>query len=144
MIPKRALLPVALGALALTGCATTSDTPTSTPASSYTGPPGWSYIDTNARGDEDFIDHSTIRRDGDLVTLWQKTNYKRPTQFGDRSIRVQHQYDCRNERSRILVITGFTGPDLTGDITGSETTPTAWKPAQTGNVLAAKLRSACR
>jgi len=143
MIPKRALLPVALGALALTGCATTSRTPTSTPASGYTGPPGWSLVDTNARGDEEFIDYSTIRRDGDLVTLWQKTNYKRPTQFGDRSIRVQYQYDCRNEKSRILVITGFTGPDLTGDITGSETTPTAWKPAQTGDVLAAKLRSAC-
>jgi hypothetical protein len=144
MMPKRTLLPVALGVLALSGCATTSDTRTPTPASSYTGPPGWSYLDTNARGDEDFIDYSTIRRDGDLVTLWQKTNYKRPTQFGDRSIRVQHQYDCRNEKSRILVITGFTGADLTGDITGSETTPTAWKPVQTGNPLAAKLRSACR
>ena len=143
MIPRLALLSIAIGALTLSACATTTSSTPSPMASASKGAPGWSYIDTNTRGDEDYIDYSTIGRDGNLVTLWQKTNYIRPTQFGDRSIRVQYQYDCRNGKSRILSITGFSGPDLTGDITGSETTPTTWKSAPRGSVLAAKFRSAC-
>ncbi|GKS63704.1 hypothetical protein YTPLAS72_10080 [Nitrospira sp.] len=60
-----------------------------------------------------YVDPSTIRRDGDLVTLWQLTDYKMmqgnapfgqfmmgPHRFF--STKSQKEFDCANKRVRLL------------------------------------------
>jgi hypothetical protein len=144
-ITKRALIPLALGALAVTGCATG---PSQTTTGAAKGPSGWSYVGSNASGDSFFIDYGTIRRNGAFAIAAQKQTWKTPEIFckGDspaRSARFIGEFDCRAEQTRRLHSTAFSGPDLDGEVVVGSNASGPWRRVVPGTIGARMLKAAC-
>lgn len=75
------------------------------------------YAEWVAVGDNDdpgmtvYMDPATIRREGNLVTVWELLDYKNAqTQKGisHLSIKVQFKYDCVKERHRLLAFSQYS------------------------------------
>ena len=72
----------------------------------------WTRVGSN----DDFIqyvDRATIRRDGNLVKMWGLKTFKAVQPGTDGypylSTKVQSEYDCKEEKSRILAFSHFSG-----------------------------------
>jgi hypothetical protein len=53
-------------------------------------------------GEEFFFDPSTVRKIGDFSKVWTITNLSRRNKDGASSFRLRKEFDCPNERFRIL------------------------------------------
>ena len=71
----------------------------------------------NTQGDEAYyIDMTTLRIDDSLRRVWTLTNLKKKGSQGEMSVRVLREIDCKNERTRSLAMTGFTGAMSDGEM----------------------------
>jgi hypothetical protein len=61
-----------------------------------------------------YIDLTTLRKDGNLRTIWQLHDEVKPGSDGTLSSRIQWEYDCSGERVRMISATGHSGPKATG------------------------------
>jgi len=52
--------------------------------------------------DDHYIDPATIRKDGNLVKVWEVNNLKQRHKDGELSRRARFEYDCKQERYRLL------------------------------------------
>ena len=92
-------------------------------------------------------DPVTIRRSGDMVTMWSLINYTKPRKTEDDKAYLsskQHlEYDCVERLSRRLEFSRHT--DLTGwgEVVYSNTTPGAWSPVAAGTVAGELFKFAC-
>ena len=117
-ITTLALIPLALGPLAMIGCATG---PSQTSTSTDQGPLGWSYVGSNSSGDSYFIDYGTIRRNGGYAKVAQKHVWKTPEIFCNgkspaRSGRFVGEYNCRTGQTRSLLSTANPAPTWMGNL----------------------------
>lgn len=145
-IAKRALVPLVLGSLVMTGCATTGPSQTST--STFQGQANWSYAASDPSGDTYFIDYGTIRRDGDYAKVAQKHVWKKPEVFcnGDshgRSALFVGEYDCRARQTRSLMSAAYSGPDLDGELVFGSDAAGPWQRVVPGTVSANILDAVC-
>jgi hypothetical protein len=101
----------------------------------------WSLFDDNLGGTEVYLDYSTIEQVNRYARIWARYNYAHPTSAGSRSVRVLQEFDCREERHRVLTITAFAGENLTGREIGTAQRQTEWNPTVPGTI-GASLRSA--
>jgi hypothetical protein len=69
----------------------------------------WVQVSTNEVLDG-YIDPETIRTDGDLRRVWQMQNYKQRQSDLYFSFRSRIEYDCKQERRRVLSASGHSGP----------------------------------
>jgi len=69
-----------------------------------------------------YIDLSTVRKEGSLRKVWEVQDLKQGDKSGVLSRRIRKEYDCKQERVRILYISAHSGPMLQGDslITNSD------------------------
>jgi len=83
-----------------------------------TASPAWADWELlgNAQGDEVYIDMTTLRIDNSLRRVWTLTNLKKKGSQGEMSVRVLREIDCKNERTRSLAMTGFTGAMSDGEM----------------------------
>ena len=144
-ITKLALIPLALGPLAMTGCATG---PSQTSTSAYQGPSGWSYVGSDSSGDSYFIDYGTIRRHGDHANVAQKHIWKTPEILCNgnspaRSALFVGEYDCRTEQTRSLLSAAYSGPDLDGELIFGRDASSPWRRVVPGTVSASILKAVC-
>lgn len=100
-------------------------------------------------GETEFANRSTIRRKGNLVRMWRLTDYK-IGQANDGNFYLsamsQVEFDCADNRLRVLAITVFTEHMGKGKKVGSE--PFAysyakWKPVLPGTVGEGGWKIAC-
>ncbi len=59
-----------------------------------------------------YVDPSTVRRNGNLVKMWTLLDYKTIQNSGDRSYlsqQAQSEYDCVEERIRMLAFGSYSG-----------------------------------
>jgi hypothetical protein len=88
-----------------------------------------------------YVDPDSIRRKGDLVTLWQLYDYKAVQTVGGNSFlssKVQRQFDCGNQRTKLLAFTHFAGNMGNGNRIMTDSDEAEWKsvaPGSVGNVL---------
>lgn len=75
-----------------------------------------------------FIDPESIRGNGHFRRVWVITNMKKQVVEGVQSYRVQWEHDCREERSRVLSLSGYTKPLAEGDMLFSSSDPQNWEP----------------
>jgi hypothetical protein len=73
--------------------------------------PAWKFI----AGTDDFtmvfVDFETIRREGSVVKVWELINHTKPRILEGREIfstRSKVEYDCKQEKSRVLTMTWFS------------------------------------
>jgi hypothetical protein len=95
-----------------------------------------------------YVDLATIRRHGNLIKMWNLRDYKttqKNVNQGYMSIRSQSEYDCKEEQSRMLAISTFSGNMVKGELVGSVNTDlsSAWEPVAPGTVGEAYWKIAC-
>jgi len=94
-----------------------------------------------------YADPDTIRRKGELVKMWALFDFE-TVQIGGGtsylSMRVQRQFDCADERTRLLTGTWFLGNMGTGDISLDFDEERKWQSVPPGSVSQALWTIACR
>jgi hypothetical protein len=145
-IARLALIPLALGHLAVSGCATG---PNQASTSTAPGPSAWTYVGSNSSGDSYFIDHGTIRRSGDYAKVAEKHIWKRPELFCDgnntaQSGRFVGEYNCRTEKMRTLLSTAYSGPDLDGELVFGSDDSSPWRRVGPGTPGELVLKAVCK
>lgn len=88
---------------------------------------GWVKVGETEEGSF-FIDPETIRSSGHFRKVWVITNMKKLIVDGARSYRVQWEYDCKEERSRVLYLSGHSKQSATGEMLFSSSAPQRWEP----------------
>lgn len=77
-----------------------------------------------------YVDPATLRRNGNLAKMWQLYDYKTvQTVAGDSLLSMKrfNEYDCTEERTRMLGYTWFSGNMGNGDVVYSTTEQLPWE-----------------
>jgi hypothetical protein len=93
-----------------------------------------------------YVDPDTIRRKGNLVTIWTLSDYKVVQgQMGSSwiSIKVLDEYDCTEEKFRILASSAYAEPMGTGELVYYDSDPGKWTPVVPDSVGQAMWKAAC-
>lgn len=95
-----------------------------------------------------YVDPATIRREGDLVTLWQLTDYtwKQGNIIGSRrfaSTTTHKEFDCTGKRVRLLAFTDFLGHMGTGSAASGYVDQDTWLPVEPETLNHALWEVAC-
>jgi len=93
-----------------------------------------------------YIDPDSIRRDGNLVTMWQFYDYKTvQTVGGIRFLTAEEQweFDCAEERSRVLALKEFSGNMGSGTVVYTNSQEGKWVPVRSGSMGQTVWKVAC-
>ena len=93
-----------------------------------------------------FVDPDTIRRKGNLVKMWQLYDYKTvQTVAGDSllSIKRYNEFDCIEERTRMLAYTWFSGNMGSGKVVYSTPDEQQWEPVVPRSINRTLWKVAC-
>lgn len=90
-----------------------------------------------------YVDPATLRKDGDLRRVWGLTDLKARDAGGELSRRRLDEYDCRQERYRILSISTHSGSMAMGTILFRDSDSSEWQYAAPGSVAGDLLGFAC-
>jgi hypothetical protein len=93
-----------------------------------------------------YVDRATIRRNGNFVKMWHLTDYKKAKVFNDKSdlsARSQREYDCKDEKSRILSLATFSGQMAKGTVTFSTSVTQEWEAVPPESINATLWKIAC-
>ena len=95
---------------------------------------------------DSYVDPATIRRAGNIVTMWTLRNYKTTEVLGSKkylSTRLQYEFDCKQEHFRTLYATFHSGPMADGDVIYSALAPDKWAPIPPESVIEVQRKFAC-
>lgn len=110
-----------------------------------TGPvwAGWVLYEDSGSS-KHFIDPSTIRGTT-LKKVWKKTEFETPGNDGWRSFRSFYEIDCSDKKSRLLQLSAFDGPNLTGRVLETYTyRDSEWVYAAPETIMATSIEIVCR
>ena len=102
----------------------------------------WEMISETHRANF-YIDPTTIRKDGNFRKVWEVQNLKVRHKDGEKSWRTRNEYDCINERQRILSFSTHSGPVATGDVLQIGREPGSWSDVAPGTSGDTILRIVC-
>jgi hypothetical protein len=108
----------------------------------------WMSVSKNESGTTVYVDPGTIRRNGNLVKVWElddnETIRTSAAGISYLSLKVQSEYDCAEEQRRILASYGYSGQMGTGEIVFSRPDPGKWAPVIPGSVGQSAWVFACK
>lgn len=90
-----------------------------------------------------YIDLATIRKEGNLRRVWEVLDLKQRRKDGELSYRVRNEYDCKQERYRILSITSHSGQMAKGEILESSSSPAPWRDIPPDTTAKDSLKLVC-
>ena len=93
-----------------------------------------------------YVDPATISRKGNLAKMWQLHDYKTvQTVAGDSllSIKRYNEYDCTEERTRMLGYTWFSGNMGNGNVVYSTNDVQPWEPVVSRSIDRSLWKVAC-
>ena len=93
-----------------------------------------------------YVDPATIRRNGNLAKMWQLYDYKTvQTVAGDSLLSMKrfNEYDCMDERTRMLGYTWFSGNMGSGNVVYSTSEQQPWEPAVPRSINRSLWKVAC-
>jgi len=95
-----------------------------------------------------FIDATLTTRTGDLVKMWDMTNYSASQQDEQGklylSAKQQKEFDCKGKKLRVLTSIGYSEKMGHGDVMGQDFGPTMWSPISPESIGAALWVTACK
>jgi hypothetical protein len=107
----------------------------------------WVKVNENPRTSV-YADPSTIRKSGNLIKMWTLLDLQRPEISGSSkpylSIKIQTEYDCKNEQSRGLYATSHSENMGKGEVTETSSTPSKWSPVSPQSLEEAMWEFACK
>ena len=93
-----------------------------------------------------YVDRDTIRRKGNLVKMWQLYDYKTvQTVAGDSLLSIQryNEYDCTEERTRMLAYTWFSSNMGRGRVVYKTADEQQWEPVVPRSIDRSLWKVAC-
>jgi hypothetical protein len=107
----------------------------------------WTESDVSDEFTE-YVDRATIRRNGNFVKMWDLADYKtvRKSASNDSylSSKSQIEYDCKEEKSRILAFTRFSGQMGHGTVVyNSGAFEDTWSPISPESIGESLWKIAC-
>jgi len=93
-----------------------------------------------------YVDTGTIRRNGDFVKMWSLVDLKTEEVVeGDSHLSrlVQDEYDCKEEMTRILAMSVFSGNMRSGRTVYTKSVIGKWRPVSPGSVGEGSYKIAC-
>ena len=106
----------------------------------------WVLLGTADDGTHFYVDRDTIRRKGDLVKMWALFDYNAiHTDPGGSflSVNMQKQFDCAEERARLLAFTDYSGNMGSGKVVYSDSDERKWEPIIPRSINQALWQIAC-
>lgn len=102
----------------------------------------WVFV---AETNQDFfyIDPATIRKDGNMRRVWRLTSFKQPSKGGTLSHRDRSEFDCTQERYRILELSAHSEPMAGGKTTSIEQGNGLWSEIPPGTAIEEMLKIVC-
>lgn len=95
----------------------------------------------------EYVDRATIRRNGNLVKMWDLMDYKTvqkgPAGVSFLSAKQQTEYDCKEEKERMLAFLWFDGQMANGKVVYSNSDTDKWSPISPGSVAETLWKIAC-
>jgi hypothetical protein len=93
-----------------------------------------------------YVNPTTIRRNSNLVKMWQLYDYKTvQTVGGIRFLTAEEQweYDCAEERGRVVALKGFSGNMASGTMVYTNSEVGKWVPVMPGTTGRTVWKVAC-
>ena len=90
-----------------------------------------------------YIDPATIRKDGNLVRVWEISDLKTRSTAGDLSRRIRYEYDCKQERIKLLSFSTHSGPMANGTTLLSDSSDGEWLHIPPGSIGESVLKIVC-
>ena len=93
-----------------------------------------------------YVDPDTIRHKGDIVRWWELWDFKTMQTGGGSphlSSKMQMEYDCVEERRRILALVDFSGNMGDGHVVGDISTENKWVPVVPESLSQVMWNAAC-
>ncbi|MDO8465345.1 MAG: hypothetical protein Q7S46_08860 [Gallionella sp.] len=87
------------------------------------------------------------KKNGDKLKMWRVYDYKtiqEASGYKFISAKFQNEYDCKEEKVRLLVNTAFSGNMGVGEVIFTNTDAGKWQPAMPGSIDEAMWKFACR
>jgi hypothetical protein len=110
----------------------------------------WAYFGTAVVRDGvvmAYVNQSTIRRNGKMVTMWILYDAKTPRKFEDStylSSMGQDEYDCETGQSRNLAVLLYSENRGHGSVVSKSSAPSSsWDPAPPDSMAGHLLKYAC-
>lgn len=85
-----------------------------------------------------YIDPTTLKKQGPSRVIWELTDYKAPTAYGNLSAISRWEYDCSADRKRLLTSAFYSGKMGTGSVISSNSSTSEWDhhpPNSVGSAL---------
>jgi len=103
--------------------------------------------DGDEAGKTVYVDPATIRRNSNLVKMWLFYDYKTVQTVGGirfLSAKEQWEFDCAEERSRVLALKEFSGNMGSGTVVYTNEQVGNWIPVTPGSISHTVWTVACR
>jgi hypothetical protein len=98
----------------------------------------WAKVsESDEAGTTVYVDPATIRRNSNLVKMWQVYDYKTvQTVGGNRFLTAKEQmeFDCAEERSRVVARKEFSGNMGSGTMVSTNSQVGNWVPIMPGSI----------
>ncbi len=94
-----------------------------------------------------YVDPDTIRRKGNLVKIWELFDFKTAqTEEGlsHLSAKVQVEYDCAEERHRLVTLIQYSDNMGRGNVIYSDSTEYIWEPVAPDTIGQRMWKFACK
>jgi hypothetical protein len=102
--------------------------------------------DSDETGKTVYVDPTTIRRNSNLVKMWQFYDYKTVQTVGGirfLTAKEQWEFDCAEERSRVLALKEFSGNMGSGTVVDTNSQVGKWEPVMPGSMSQTVWKIAC-
>jgi len=102
--------------------------------------------DSDEAGKTVYVDPATIRRNSNLVTMWQFYDYKTVQTVGGirfLTVKEQWEFDCAEERRRVLALTEFSGNMGSGTVVYTNSEVGKWQPVAQSSIGQLLWKFAC-
>ena len=103
--------------------------------------------DGDEAGKTVYVDQASIRRNSNLVKMWQFYDYKTVQTVGGirfLSAKEQGEFDCAEERSRVLALKEFSGNMGSGTVVYTNSQVGKWLPVVPGSIGHIVWKVACQ
>jgi hypothetical protein len=91
-----------------------------------------------------YINPSTIRKDGNLRSVWYLQQPKQRDPSGVMSRRGLMEYDCKDQRYKFLSVSAYSEPMAGGETLGGTSSPGEWNFVPPNNVFGLILEIVCK
>ena len=106
----------------------------------------WAKV-SSSNGTDFYIDFASVKAEGTKRTTWQLTNYSTPQSLVDvyyLSSRARVEFDCKEEKSRLLTITVFSMRNADGKPLITVDEPTKWSDIAPYTTARGILNTVCK